>query len=168
MERKIAILALFAILALSIVATLQSAANACLCVYVDIKPGSWPNPINVRSKGVFAVAICGTCDFDVRTIDPATVKISLVPETPDISPLRWSYADVATPWTGEPGSGHALRGDGYLDLVMHFDTPTLVALSLTRYIGETVPLFIKGNLYKELSGTPIMGQDYVWVLGPDS
>jgi len=134
-------------------------------VYVDIKPGSWPNPICVTSKGVFAVAICGTEDFDVMTIDPATLRIYVerVTDGDGVPPLRWSYKDVATPYTGDADGGHALGGDGYLDLVLIFDTPTLVASSLTRFVGETVPLVITGHLHTD---APIMGKDYVCVLAP--
>jgi len=138
-----------------------------LPVYIDIKPGSWPNPINVGSQGVFAVAICGTKDFDVMTIDPTTVRISIKRDTngDGVSALRWSYEDVATPWTGEPGGGHALGGDGYMDLVFHFSTQAVVTtLTLTGHAGETLPLIIRGNLYKAFDGTPIMGQDWVWIL----
>lgn len=71
---------------------------------------------------MFAVAICGTKDFDVKTIDPATVKIYVAIGAEGVPPLRWSYEDVATPYTGSSGGGHALGGDGYLDLVFHFDT----------------------------------------------
>jgi len=131
-------------------------------VYVDIKPGSWPNPINTVSKGVFAVAICGTEDFDVTTIDPTTVKIYI--EGIGVSPLRWSYEDVATPYTGELPGGHDLEGDGYLDLVLHFNTQQVVTtLTLSDHVGETIMLIVRGNL----NGGPytIEGQDYVWILG---
>jgi len=138
-----------------------------ITVYVDIKPGSWPNPINVGSKGVFAVAICGTEDFDVTTIDPATVKIYIEGIEEGVPALRWSYEDVATPYTGEPGGGHALGGDGYLDLVLHFDTQAVVtALGLGSHVGETIPLIIRGNLYEEFNGTAIQGQDYVRIQEP--
>jgi len=135
-----------------------------ITVYVDIKPGSWPNPINIASQGVFAVAICGTEDFDVMTIDPATVKIYAEEIEEGVSPLCWHYEDVATPYMGPPGGGHALRGDGYLDLVFHFDTQTVVTtITLTGHIGQTVPLIIRGNLYIEFDGTAIQGQDFVRV-----
>ena len=134
-------------------------------VYVDIKPGGWPNPINIGSKGVFPVAICGTEDFDVMTIDPATVKIYIEGIGEGVCPIRWSYEDVATPYTGAPGGGHALGGDGYLDLVFHFDTQTVVTgLGLAGHVGETIPLIIKGNLNVGL--IPIIGQDYVRILKP--
>jgi len=131
-------------------------------VYVDIKPGSWPNPINIVSKGVFAVAICGTEDFDVMTIVPESVRIYIEGIEEGVAPIRWTYEDVATPYIGEPGGGHALGGDGYLDLYLHFDTQTVVTtLHLYEHVGETIPLIIKGNLY--VCFTPIMGQDYVRV-----
>jgi hypothetical protein len=135
-----------------------------IAVHVDIKPGSWPNPINVGSKGVFTVAICGTKDFNVKTISATTVKIYIENIALGVSPIRWSYGDVATPYTGLPGGGWALGADGYLDLVFQFDTPTVVStLGLAAHMGQTIPLIIKGNLNQAVDGTPIKGQDYVWI-----
>lgn len=137
-----------------------------IAVYVDIKPSSWPNPINTGSKGVFAVAICGTEDFDVTTIDPTTVKIYIEGMEEGVSPIRWSYEDVATPYTGPPDEGHDLGPDGYVDLVFLFDTQTVVTLTLSEHVGETIPLIIKGNLCEVAGGTDIMGQDYVMIIKP--
>ena len=131
-------------------------------VYVDIKPGSWPNPINIRSKGVFAVAICGTQDFNVMVIDPPTVKIYINGITEGVLPIRWSYEDVATPYIGPDGGGHELGGDSYMDIVFHFETQTVVnTLKLYEHAGETIPLWIKGNL---TNGKAFWGRDYVWVI----
>jgi len=131
-------------------------------VYVDIKPSSWPNPIKLGSRGMFAVAICGTKDFDVKTVDPTTVKLYIAGIAQGASPIRWSYQDVATPYIGSPGGGHALEGDGYLDIVFYFDTRTVVTkLGLMGHVGETIPLIIKGNLYPAARGLAIQGQDYV-------
>ena len=44
-------------------------------VLVDIHPQSCPNPLKPTSKGVIPVAILGTDEFDVTTINPATVLI---------------------------------------------------------------------------------------------
>jgi hypothetical protein len=60
-------------------------------VDVDIKPGSCPNPLNVKSKGVLPVAILGTEDFDVGMIDPTSIMLA------GVSAIRSSYEDVATP-----------------------------------------------------------------------
>ena len=40
---------------------------AGLDVLVDIKPGTCPNPLNLSSRGVLAVGILGTDDFDVSS-----------------------------------------------------------------------------------------------------
>lgn len=134
-------------------------------VSVDIRPGGWPNPINIGSRGVFSVAICGTEAFDVTAINASAVEIYVEGVEEGVSPIRWSYEDVATPYTGEPGSGHDLEGNGYVDLVLHFDTQAVATgLGLDGHAGETIPLIIAGSLYEELGGTRIEGQDFVWLL----
>jgi hypothetical protein len=136
-------------------------------VYVDIKPGSCPNPINLKGKGVLPVAICGTEDFDVKTIDPESILLTREGyEDVGVSPLRWSYEDVATPYTGDEECGcHDLDGDGYLDLSLKFKNKEVVeTLDIEDVAGEVIPLIITGNLKEEEGGTPIKGQDCVWVL----
>jgi hypothetical protein len=71
-------------------------------ISIDIKPGSYPNSINLGSKGVVPVAVLTTEDFDAETVDPATVEFA------GASPLRWAYEDV--------------DDDGDLDIVFHFKT----------------------------------------------
>jgi hypothetical protein len=140
-------------------------------VFVDIKPQSCPNPLNLKSKGVLPVAVLGTEDFDVTQIDPATVGLSREGvEDGDgnpiiVSPLRWAYEDVATPFKGDLCDCHTLGPDGYLDLTLKFDVPELVAkLKLDEVAGETIPLTLTGSLKEELSGTPIRGEDCISVL----
>ena len=97
-----------------------------IAVSVDIKPTSCPNPINVKSNGVLPVAILGTTDFDVNEIDLFSVTLA------GVSPLRWEWEDVATPF--EPYTGkndceedcHTDGPDGYLDLTLEFDTQELL------------------------------------------
>ncbi|MFC1919808.1 hypothetical protein ACFLWX_03360 [Chloroflexota bacterium] len=64
-------------------------------VEIDIKPGSYPNSINLGKKGVTPVAILTTStadgnsvDFDATMVDPETVVFA------GASPLRWSIEDV--------------------------------------------------------------------------
>ncbi|MFW6186237.1 MAG: LamG-like jellyroll fold domain-containing protein, partial [Halobacteriota archaeon] len=100
-------------------------------IFVDIKPGSCPNPLNLKSKGVLPVAILGTEDFDVSDIDPVTVKLE------GVAPLRWSYEDVSTPYEGELCGCNDLNGDGYTDLSLKFDVKELVeSLELDGFSGE--------------------------------
>ena len=133
-------------------------------VYIDIKPASWPNPTNTKEKGVLPVAICGTANFDVYSIDPTTVALGSYDSDEVVYPLRWSYEDVATPFLGESGGGHALDGDGYIDLVLHFDAREVIeTLNLAMNVGEVIPLIVIGEPISPL-GAHIRGIDYVWIL----
>lgn len=115
-------------------------AKAKIRVTIDIKPGSFPNSINPRSKGKIPVAILSTPDFD----GPAVV-------------------DLASLTFGRSGDEHSLvmvgvedvNGDGLLDIVAHFDT-----LRSAFQTGDEVG-YLKGlTLY----GIPILGTDSVRIL----
>jgi hypothetical protein len=134
-------------------------------VGVDIKPGSCPNPFNTKSRGVVPVAVLGAEDFDVTTVDPATIRLTREGYEEGVSPLRWSYEDVASPFEGELCECHDLYGDGYMDLSLKFDTQEVnETLGIETEAGNIVPLLITGNLMEWAEGTPIEGSDCVWVL----
>jgi len=59
-----------------------------LTIEIDIKPGSDPNSINLKSKGVVPVAVLTTDDFDASTVDPDTVVFA------GADPVRWTMEDV--------------------------------------------------------------------------
>ncbi len=90
-------------------------------VDIDIKPGSDPNSINTKSKGVVPVAILGSATFDVNSVD-ATASILFGPcsnegaspkhELTDAVVRSDHTQDVASPGQGGP--------DGIDDLVIHF------------------------------------------------
>ncbi len=121
-------------------------------VPVDIKPMSWPNPLNVKAKGVLPVAILGTADFDVSQVDPATVRLE------GVAPLRWALEDVGT--AGDPLAGP----DGFTDLSLKFDTREIVFVLGAVNDGDSVVLHLTGNLKPEFGGTPIGGQDVVLII----
>jgi len=130
-------------------------------VPVDIKPGGCPNPVNVGSKGVLPVAILGTADFDVTTIDPGTVTLA------GVAPLRWSLEDVGAPYEPlvrriDAYQCSALGPDGYLDMAFKFDTQE-VAAALT-VLGDVedkkvLTLQVSGKLLD--ATTEIRGEDVV-------
>ena len=130
-------------------------------VPLDIKPGSCPNPINVTKNGVQSVAIVGTDELDVYTINPESVALMGVP------PLRWAYEDVATPY--EPYLGKedckldctTAGPDGYMDLVFKFETLALVEAIGDCEDGQCLVLSLTGNFF---DGRAIMGEDVVWIL----
>jgi hypothetical protein len=80
-------------------------------VEIDIKPMSFPNSINPKSNGVVPVAILGSADFDVTTVDPMTLAFGPDGATPahDLSDPA-VYVDHL----------HDANGDGFIDLVSHY------------------------------------------------
>ena len=64
---------------------------ASLVLLFDIKPSSCPNPVNVKSNGVFDVAILGTEEFDVLDIDITTITLE------GVAPIQSRYKDETAP-----------------------------------------------------------------------
>jgi hypothetical protein len=120
-----------------------------LWVEVDIKPQSCPNPINTNSKGVIPVAILGSADFDVTSIDVTTVTLE------NAAPLRSALEDVST--SGISGCT-TLGSDGYLDLVLMFRSD-----ELNLSCSTPQDIWISGYL---LDGLPFAGSDEVIVICP--
>ena len=81
-------------------------------VTIDIKPGSFPNSINLGSGGTVPVAIFSTQTFDARTLTPSTITLASAP--------------VKLKGQGTPmASFQDVNGDGLLDVVVHVSTETL-------------------------------------------
>jgi hypothetical protein len=76
-------------------------------VLIDIKPGSFPNSINLRSKGNVPVAILSNRTFDATTVDRSTVVFAGAPPLPI------------------GGTPEDVNGDGLLDVVLHFSIQRL-------------------------------------------
>jgi len=74
--------------------------RSVIIVELDIKPGSYPNSINLKSRGVLPVAVLTSGDFDASCVDPTGVKFA------GATPLRWALEDV--------------DHDGDQDLMLHF------------------------------------------------
>ncbi|MCX5885310.1 MAG: hypothetical protein NT096_05300 [Proteobacteria bacterium] len=103
-------------------------------VSIDIKPGSFPNSINLKSKGNVPVAILSSPTFDASTVDWGTVEFA------------------GAPALSIGGSPEDVNSDGLLDLVLHFSTQSL---NLTS--GDTEACLTG----KTLSGQEFKGCDSV-------
>ena len=110
-------------------------------VEIDWKPGSNPSAINLKKQGTTPVAILGSSTFDVSAVDIASLWANDVPSEsgPGVSlkgnsEYQASYDDV--------------NGDGFLDLVLHFENTRLRSVLLNDsgsenggQEGETLYLF---------------------------
>lgn len=132
-----------------------------IAVALDIKPGSCPNPLNLKSRGVLPAAILGTAGFNVVTIDPATIRLE------GVAPIRWSLEDVAAPFAGDPASCSdctTAGRDGYPDLTLKFDTEAIATALGAVSDRQCRVLRLTGNLRPQLGATPIAGRDVVTIL----
>jgi TolB protein len=111
-------------------------------ISVDIKPGSYPNTINLGSNGAVPVAILSNASFDARTVNPSSATLASAPVklTGKGTPM-YSQQDV--------------NGDGRLDLVVHVTTS---AFQLTT--TDTLAV-LKG---KTNGGVSIKGTDTIRVV----
>ena len=155
-------------------------------VAFDIKPGSCPNPLNVKpyredisvesedntivlGKGepdaldrkpnaVLPVAILGSDEYDVRDIDMSTVMLE------GVTPLRSAFEDVGTPVAEDAGECECndYGGDGLHDLSIKFSVGDVVEALGEVHDGDVVTLTITGEL---TDGTRFEGVDCVVILG---
>lgn len=135
---------------------------------LDIKPQSCPNPLNAKSQGVLPIAILGTDNINVKTIDTASIRLL------NVAPLRSSFEDVSTPFKPFIGKNSEfdctnLGPDGFLDMTLKFDTQEVIKAIeafLNRAVvdGEALILPLTGNLLDEFGRKPLLGEDVVIVI----
>ncbi len=130
-----------------------------LSVDIDIKPGSCPNPLNVKEKGIIPVAVLGSVDFDVLDIDFSTVLLE------GVSPIARLHLpeDIAAPVPDPQDECDCgiLGPDGFSDRVFHFDAQQIVAALGEVEDGDEISLSLTGRL---MDGTEFVGSDCVLIL----
>ena len=109
---------------------LNTSLPTTITVAIDIKPGSFPNSINPKSRGVIPVAILTTDSFDATTVDSTTVLFG--PTGTEAPPVHAAIEDVDL--------------DGDTDLILHFNTQatgiqcgdTSASLSAETFSGQMI------------------------------
>lgn len=112
-------------------------------VAIDIKPGTFPNPINQGANGVIPVAILTTSEFNAADVDPATVVLN--------------GATVAVRGKSLKLMAHMedVDGDGDQDLLCQVDTVSWEDL------GADGDVILTGKTY---AGEAIEGKDSVVIV----
>ena len=111
-------------------------------VSIDIKPGTFPNSINLGSNGTVPVAILGSATFDASQVDPLTVTL----------------ADARVKLKGKGTAMASLEDvnrDGFLDMVVHVSTSSLVLN------GNDTEGTVQGTT---VGGIPFIGKDSVRIV----
>lgn len=139
-------------------------------VLVDLQAEICPNRLHAGSREALRVAVFGTPGFDVRTIDPASVRLLGIPA------LQTYISDVGAPEGAAIGKtnvgtcpNHA--PDRVPDLILTFAADSLtraIEARLARAVrhGETVAVTLTGFLQHAFGRKPIVGEDLVVIHAP--
>ena len=120
-------------------------------VQIDVKPGSYPNAININGNGVIPVAILGSARFDVTqvvigSLNFAGLELRVKPN----GTMQCSISDVSGP-AGVP--------DGYEDLVCQFVDDPLLWVPGGGFADLTGVFIFAGN-----KALPFKGSDEISIV----
>jgi hypothetical protein len=118
--------------------------------------------VHARQDANVPVVIAGTDGFDVRDIDPTSIRLAGVAPKHD----RTRYRDHATPhepFVDKKDADDCTRAgaDGLEDLLMRFSNRSLVNALGPVSEGTVVFLPLTGRLE---DGTPIRGEDVIVII----
>jgi hypothetical protein len=140
--------------------------SQAIAVPVDFKPAACTSALSVDNRSTVHVAVLGTAELDVRTIDPRSIRLLGVPA------LTSSISDIGTPVQPYIGrtqpSGCPIGPDKRADLVLSFDSRAIVnavkaALGHDPLNGDVVAVILSGFLKSQFGGHPILGEDLLTI-----
>ncbi len=109
---------------------------------LDIKPGSFPNPINLNSHGKLPAALLGSSTFDIGNVDVSSLLLE------GIAPVRTKVEDM--------------DADGYDDLILKFLTGDIFNALDAPVPGDVITLKLTGVMS---DGNQFFAEDDVVVVG---
>ena len=135
-------------------------------VNIDIKPKHCPNRLKLKDgndsssddkKADLKVAILGTQDFQVSTVDIGSIRLN------GVAPAKSKIKDVTAPSALELCDCEKLPKDTYDDIILKFHSHRIIATLGAVNDGEQKTLTLTGNLLEEFGGTAIEGKDCVLI-----
>ncbi len=132
--------------------------QACVALFLDIKPGSCENPLNLKSRGFVPMALLSVSDSISEMIDLTTIRLgrldgvgaAIAPHQGQPGPYT-VLEDVGTPALDGSCACHGDVGDGVMDVSMKFDMQKLA--TQLQLAADTLP----DPLELELTGTLLDG-----------
>jgi hypothetical protein len=109
---------------------------------LDIKPGSFPNPLNPNSHGKLPAALMGSSTFDIGNIDVSSLLLE------GVAPLKTRVEDVDT--------------DGYDDLALKFMTGDIFDALKALVPGDVITLKLTGEM---ADGNQFFAEDDIVIVG---
>jgi len=134
----------------------RAPAESPLAARMDIRPGSCPSPLQPGARGVLPVAVLGAAGFDVRDIDPSTLRLE------GARPVRHEYRDALTPVRDAACECGLEAPDGAEDLVLAFDVEAVTRSLPTRVRRAETQLSLTGRLW---NGRAFEAHDCVTIVG---
>ena len=105
------------------------AVHSAVTAPVEVKPGSFVAPINLKARGPLPVALLSTPALDALAVDPASIALGDPVTGHTASPVSWTTEDV--------------NGDGRPDLLLRFSTQGLVLAGAIT--NDTTRLVLTGR-----------------------
>ncbi|KGK98535.1 hypothetical protein LI82_06560 [Methanococcoides methylutens] len=128
----------------------------------DVKPGSDPNPINMKERGVLTIAVAGfdgVNGTDLSTIDLDTLQVQFNANgQKNVTNVTYRFDDVinASPLADLGTPTPVTTGDGYMDLVVKVKVQDLVSAGLATFVHQM-------NVGWQVNGSdPVEWEESTW------
>lgn len=130
---------------------------------LDLCPSSCPTFIGLTQTGMLRSELVANATFDVAQVDKTSLRLQRADGSGGQVPLLGSFlGDFSTPVSAGTCDCTTFAPDGFMDLTLMVDVPTLVT-TLVLFgdpVGGQVEIEMVGKLF---DGTPFVAQDCVTI-----